>query len=208
MFGIHDYAVFLVACLLLNLTPGQDTLYIVGRAVAQGRRSGVASALGISAGTLLHTLAAALGVSAVLAASPVAFALLKWLGAAYLVYLGIALLWPRKAVTPSVDPFTRADVASAFGQGVLTNVINPKVALFFLAFLPQFIDPASSAKVAAFVVLGFTFVATGTLWCLILALVAGHARRVIDPSARTGALLSRLCGVLFIALAVRLAASK
>lgn len=207
-FGIHDFAVFVAAGILLNLTPGQDTVYIVGRTIAHGRRVGVASALGISAGTLLHTLAAALGLSAVLATSAAAFLLLKWVGAAYLIYLGIVMLWARHPALRTAEAAAEADVAAAFRQGVLTNVTNPKVALFFLAFLPQFIDPASPTKVAAFLTLGLTFVTTGTCWCLMLALLASHARRAIAPSATAGMLLSRLCGVLFIVLGVRLAVSR
>jgi threonine/homoserine/homoserine lactone efflux protein len=208
MFGIHDYVVFVAAGILLNLTPGQDTLYIIGRAMAQGRRIGVASALGISAGGLLHTLAAALGLSAILAASTTAFVILKWVGAAYLIYLGARLLLARPAVAGVADATAAVDVAAAFRQGVLTNVTNPKVVLFFLAFLPQFIDPASATKIAAFLALGATFVTTGTLWCLMLALAAGTLRNVIAPSAVAGVRLHRICGALFIALGLRLAASK
>lgn len=208
MFGIHDFAVFVAAGVLLNLTPGQDTLYIVGRAMAHGRRVGVASALGVSSGCLLHTLAAALGLSAILATSNTAFVILKWVGALYLIYLGARLLWVRPSATGEAEAAAVVDVAAAFRQGVLTNVTNPKVALFFLAFLPQFIDPASAHKIAAFLVLGATFVTTGTLWCLVLALAAGAVRRVIAPSAGAGVLLSRVCGALFIALGLRLAASK
>lgn len=208
MFGIHDFAVFVAAGVLLNLTPGQDTLYIVGRAVAHGRQIGVASALGISAGCLLHTLAAALGLSAILATSTTAFVLLKWIGAWYLIYLGTRLLLARRPVAGVADAAATLDAAAAFQQGVITNVTNPKVALFFLAFLPQFIDPASTSKIAAFLVLGVTFVITGTIWCLTLALAAGAMRKVVVPSATAGVVLNRVCGALFIALGVRLAASK
>lgn len=208
MFGIHDFAVFVAAAVLLNLTPGQDTLYIVGRALAHGPRIGIACALGISTGSVVHTLAAALGLSAILATSATAFIVLKWVGAAYLIYLGMTLLLARQFVAGDGDAAGEVSAAKAFRQGVLTNVTNPKVALFFLAFLPQFIDPASPAKLAAFLVLGVTFVTSGTLWCLILAVAAGDARRLIAPSARTGALLSRACGALFVTLGVRLALSK
>jgi threonine/homoserine/homoserine lactone efflux protein len=125
-----------------------------------------------------------------------------------LIYLGIKLLLVRPLAAHVTDAAAAVDVAAAFRQGVLTNVTNPKVALFFLAFLPQFIDPASAHKIAAFLVLGVTFVTTGTLWCLVLALAAGTMRNVIEPSAMAGVLLSRVCGALFIALGLRLAASK
>lgn len=208
MLGIHDFGVFLVAGVLLNLTPGQDTIYIVSRTAAQGRRAGVASALGISAGSLIHTLAAALGVSAIIATSATAFVILKFVGAAYLIYLGISLL--RAPPVNAHEPADATDVsaAAAFRQGVLTNVTNPKVALFFLAFLPQFIDPDSPTKVAAFLVLGLTFVTTGTLWCMTLAVFADRLRRRFGSSAVARRVLARLTGVIFVALGVRLAASR
>ena len=208
MFGIQDFAVFIAAGILLNLTPGQDTLYIIGRALAQGRSIGVASALGISAGCLVHTLAAALGLSAILATSETAFVVLKLIGAAYLIYLGAALLLTRNPVAAIAEPGAAISAAAAFWQGVLTNVTNPKVALFFLAFLPQFIAPDSPSKIAAFLLLGATFVTTGTIWCLILALAAGSLRTAITPSARLACAVSRVCGVLFVALGVRLAFSR
>jgi len=208
MLGIHDFGVFLVAGVLLNLTPGQDTIYIVSRTAAQGRRAGVASALGISAGSLIHTLAAALGVSAIIATSATAFVILKLVGAAYLIYLGISLLRARPVSAHQPADATDVSAAAAFRQGVLTNVTNPKVALFFLAFLPQFIDPDSPTKVAAFLVLGLTFVTTGTLWCLTLAVFADRLRSRFGGSAVARRVLARLTGVIFVALGVRLAVSR
>src|SRR5512145_1068250 len=154
--GIHDYWLFVLTGVLLNLTPGQDTFYILGRSVAEGTRSGVASALGIAVGTLVHTAMAALGLSAILATSASAFTVVKLAGAAYLVYLGARMLMggaPQLGVTSVPE---RVDAWTAFRQGMLTNVLNPKVALFFLAFMPQFIAPDSRAKVLAFLALGAT----------------------------------------------------
>src|SRR2546422_3811199 len=138
MLGIHDYWLFVATGVLLNLTPGQDTLYILGRSLAQGRQIGVASALGISAGSVVHTLAAALGLSAVLATSASAFLVLKVVGAVYLVYLGVRMLITRTAAFGATDIADSVDTWTAFRQGMLTNVLNPKVALFFLALMPQF----------------------------------------------------------------------
>src|ERR1700693_4870790 len=132
MLGIHDYWLFVAMGVLLTLTPGQDTLYILGSSIAHGRRIGVASALGISAGCIVHTLAAALGLSAILATSAAAFIAVKLAGAAYLIYLGIrALTAPVPALSPSPHAASTS-VALAFRRGVVTNVLNPKVALFFL----------------------------------------------------------------------------
>jgi threonine/homoserine/homoserine lactone efflux protein len=176
MLGIHDYWLFVATGVLLNLTPGQDTLYILGRSIAQGRRIGVASALGISAGAVVHTVAAALGLSAVLATSASAFIALKVAGAVYLVYLGFRMLMARTAALGSTDIAGLVDIWTAFRQGMLTNILNPKVALFFLALMPQFIEPDSPAKVGAFLVLGLTFLTTGGVWCLVLALGASRLR--------------------------------
>lgn len=154
MFGIHDFSLFLAAGILLNLTPGPDTVYILGRSIAQGRDAGVASALGICAGSIFHTSAAALGLSAILATSALAFGAIKLLGGAYLIFLGFKMILDRRKHLSLPSNFRRRTTAAAFRQGVLTNILNPKVALFFLAFLPQFIDPASKTKVLAFLVLG------------------------------------------------------
>src|SRR6202047_4546149 len=147
MFGIHDFPLFLAAGILLNLTPGPDTAYILGRSIAQGRSAGVASAFGIMVGSIFHTCAAALGLSAILAASAWAFTAIKLIGGCYLLFLGIRMLFQRAEQLHVPSGFRRRTSAAAFRQGVLTNVLNPKVALFFLAFLPQFIDPASPAKI-------------------------------------------------------------
>ena len=162
MLGIHDYWLFVATGVILNLTPGQDTLYILGSSIASGRRIGIASALGIGTGSLVHTLCAALGLSAVLATSATAFTAVKLAGTAYLVYLGIRALAASADAAAPLERVASTSLGLAFRRGVLTNVLNPKVALFFLALLPQFIDSDSPTKVAAFLVLGLTFVATGT----------------------------------------------
>ena len=205
MAGIHDYWLFVASAILLNIAPGQDTLYILGRSVAQGRRVGVAAALGVSAGTVVHTFAAALGLSAILATSATAFFVVKLLGAAYLVYLGVCALWKPAIVAPSDRPIAAADAAKAFRQGLLTNVLNPKVALFFLAFLPQFVDADAPAKTTAFLALGLTFVTTGTAWVLVLAVASARLRRWLDRYPGAQAWIVRTMGGLFVFLGIRLA---
>ena len=209
MLGIHDYGVFIVSCILLNLAPGQDTLYILGRSITGGRGIGVASALGICTGSVVHTLAATAGLSLLLAASPPAFVAVKLCGAAYLVYLGAKLLFTRAAdLTGPVTVPAPGGAWRAYGQGILTNVLNPKVALFFLAFLPQFILPGSAHKSLAFLALGATFITTGTLWCLALALLGARLRAffVRNPSVRV--MIDRITGGLFMLLGARLALSR
>jgi threonine/homoserine/homoserine lactone efflux protein len=205
MFGIHDFGLFLVAGILLNLTPGPDTAYILGRSIAQGRQAGIASALGICVGSISHTCAAALGLSAILATSAFAFGAIKILGGAYLVFLGIKILLERSRVLNLPTNFPRRTTIAAFRQGVLTNLLNPKVALFFLAFLPQFIDPASPTKVPAFLALGLTFVTTGTIWCLVLAWFASAFSERLRANETIGQWLNRAAGVLFVLLGLRLA---
>jgi RhtB (resistance to homoserine/threonine) family protein len=208
MFGIHNFELFLAAGILLNLTPGPDTAYILGRSVAQGRDAGIASALGICIGSIFHTCAAALGLSAILATSAVAFTAIKLLGGAYLVFLGIKMILDRKKQLSLPSNFRRRTTAAAFRQGVFTNVLNPKVALFFLAFLPQFIDPASNMKVLAFLALGLTFVTTGTIWCLILAWFASAVSERLLRNETVGQWLNRAAGALFLFLGAHLATTK
>lgn len=208
MFGIHDFGLFLVTGILLNLAPGPDTAYIVGRSIAQCRDAGVASALGITVGSIFHTCASALGLSAILAASAWAFGFVKIAGGAYLVFLGIKMLLDRRGQSTVPANFRRSTTMAAFRQGVLTNILNPKVALFFLAFLPQFIDPGSNAKIAAFITLGLTFVITGTTWCLILALFASVFSELLRGNQTVANWLNRTVGALFVFLGVRLAAAR
>jgi threonine/homoserine/homoserine lactone efflux protein len=202
--GIHHYWLFVAAGLLLNLTPGQDTLFILGRSLTGGLRAGVAAACGIAVGSLGHTLAASVGLSMILATSAQAFTLVKLAGAAYLVYLGARLLLTRPAAAAAA-PSAHTSARAAFLQGILTNLLNPKVALFFLAFLPQFIDPTAGARSSAFLALGATFITTGLAWCLVLAAAAARLQAFFqrNPSVRT--LIDRAVGGLFLVLGARLA---
>src|SRR5687768_5906692 len=146
MLGIHDFTLFVMAGLLLNITPGPDLLYVIGRSTTQGASAGAAAALGIGAGCFVHIAAAAFGLSAILAASATAFAIVRLIGALYLVYVGLSLLRSLKSKPQAQSPDENIPIASlrsVFTQGFLTNALNPKVALFFLAFVPQFIDVAS-----------------------------------------------------------------
>ncbi len=208
MLGVHDFGLFIAAGVLLNITPGQDTFYIVGRTLSQGRSAGVASVLGICAGSLGHTLLAATGLSALLAASSAAFLVVKWLGAAYLCYLGVRMLLGRRSTGGHQPALAAASFAAVFRQGMLTNLLNPKVALFFLAFMPQFISAASPGKFLAFVMLGCCFITTGAIWCFCLVWFATQlgARLRSGDSAITA--LHRGAGALFIALGLKLAATR
>ena len=206
MLGTHDLWLFILSGLLLNLTPGPDTLYIVARSTTQGFRAGAVAALGIGAGTLVHISAAAVGLSALLAASAAAFTVVKVLGALYLLYLGISLLSSQRRNAPEREIMPAARPSVVFLQGFLTNVLNPKVALFFLALLPQFVDAKAPSKVIALLFLGLIFDCNGTLWNLFVAWSAARARKILR--GKVAAWLQRSLGALFILLAARLAVSR
>jgi threonine/homoserine/homoserine lactone efflux protein len=209
MLGIHHYWLFLATAIVLILTPGQDTFFILGRSLTGGRRVGIAAALGISAGSLIHTLLAALGLSALLATSAYAFMAVKFAGAAYLIYIGIrALLTRSGGLDGAAAPSGNGDQWSAFRQGIVSNLLNPKVALFFLALMPQFIQVSSSHKVAAFLLLGLTFVTLGVIWCVVLAIAAARLRHAFLRRPSLAPLLDKVAGALFIALGLRLATAR
>jgi threonine/homoserine/homoserine lactone efflux protein len=208
MLGIHELWLFIVSGLLLNVTPGPDTVYIVGRSVQLGWRGGAAAALGVCTGCLVHVFAAAIGLSAVLAASSAAFTLVKWAGAAYLCFLGVKMLLSRQPAPADGVEATASGAVSlrqVFWQGALTNALNPKVALFFLAFLPQFVAADSPHQALAFVLLGLIFIFNGTLWCLGVAAFAARAASRVRQSGRAFASLHRALGGLFVYLGIRVA---
>ena len=207
MLGIHDLWLFIISGLILNVTPGPDTAYIVGRSAQFGWRGGAAAALGISTGCLVHVLACAIGLSALLAASTTAFTLVKWAGAAYLCFIGIRMLLPRTSEPANASPQqdSVASLSKVFWQGALTNVLNPKVALFFLAFLPQFVDAGAPHKALAFLVLGLVFICNGTLWCLGVAAFAARTARHVRQSGRAMRWINRALGGMFIYLGARIA---
>jgi threonine/homoserine/homoserine lactone efflux protein len=210
VFGTHDLWLFVLSGFLLNITPGPDTLYIVGRGSTQGLRAGAVAALGIGAGTLVHVGAAALGLSAILAASATAFTVVKFIGAAYLLYVGISLIRSAGAThsSPGTAVVRPASIRSVFVQGFLTNVLNPKVALFFLAFLPQFVASDASSKPLAFLFLGVLFDFNGTLWNLFVAWSTARLSSRLAPSAAFKRWFNRCVGSVFVFIGVRLALAQ
>jgi threonine/homoserine/homoserine lactone efflux protein len=207
MFGTHDLALFIVSGLLLNMAPGPDSLLIMTRSATQGWRAGSAAGLGICSGTFVHILAAALGLSAVLATSATAFTVVKLVGAAYLLYVGMGLLLGRQtaAAEPPLANPPSLSYRKICLQGFLTNVLNPKVALFFLAFVPQFIAPESPSKALAFIALGCLFNFNSLLWCLLLAVAAAFAGRRVRVGGSVTRWLNRLIGGLFVSFGIKLA---
>lgn len=215
MYGIHDLTLFIISGLLLNIMPGPDSLLIMTRSATQGWRAGSAAALGIGAGTMIHVFAAALGLSALLSTSAAAFMVVKWVGAAYIIYMGIGMLRAKlrdDAAQASAPAMAMAAKPLAyrkiFFQGFLTNVLNPKVALFFLAFVPQFIAADSTSKPLAFIILGFIFNFNGMLWCHGLAVFTAFASARLKIKPLVALWLNRVTGGLFLALGLRLALAE
>jgi len=210
MFGTQNLGLFLVTALVLNATPGVDLLLTLSRTLQGGLRAGFAAALGIISGCVVHTFAAALGLAALLAASALAFTVIKWLGAAYLLWLALGML--KAALTGTPDARVAAAPAALapapwraiYFQGFMTNVLNPKVALFFLALLPQFIAADAPSKSLAFVFLGALFIISGALFLIAVVLAANVARRIATGS-RARRALNGGGGLLFALLAARLA---
>jgi threonine/homoserine/homoserine lactone efflux protein len=204
MLDLTSLALFMTATLALNLAPGPDMLYVSTRSLTQGRRAGVISALGIAAGSVVHTVAIASGLAALLHAVPLAYDIVRFAGAAYLIWLGVQAL-RNKAGPVSGKPLDRASEWTIFRQGAVTNVLNPKVALFFLAFLPQFVDPQHGSVALQIVVLGCLFNCSGTLVNIAVAYLAASAGRWLGTSGSAGKIFQWLTASVFIGLGLRLA---
>nr|WP_315206083.1 LysE family translocator [uncultured Albidiferax sp.] len=214
--GIVHLPLFIASGWLLNLTPGPDVFYILTNGLRGGWRAGVVAAFGITAGCFVHIFAAAVGVSALITASATAFTVLKWLGAAYLVWVGIQMLRAPKPVDATDSGAAHADGISASGQktlrqvflqGFWTNALNPKVALFFLAFLPQFITPGAQQPTLAFLLLGLLFNLNAVPINLGYALLAAWAAQRMGAVRRGMHWLERCAGALFVGFGIKLALS-
>ena len=203
MIDLHSFLLFLAAGLALNFTPGPDMLYVAARGASEGRSAGIASTLGIGAGTLIHIAFVSLGLAALLRAIPVAYFVVRIAGAIYLIYLGIRAL--RSHSTPVMQHVEPAPLSTIFRQGMITNILNPKVAFFFLAFLPQFVDPARGNPVIQIVALGLVFDVTGTLVNLGVAFGSSRAAAKLLDSGRANRILRKITGAVFIGLGLRLA---
>lgn len=209
MFGIINFEAFLLAGIILNLTPGSDTMYILGRSISQGKKAGILSALGIATGALVHCLFATLGLSIILAKSALAFEIVKYVGAAYLIFLGVKMLISKSNGEFDLKKENKqVNYRKIYISGIFTNVLNPKVALFFLAFLPQFINPEHAQNFMPFLILGLTFVFTGTIWCLILAIFSSKLSDKIRQNYKIKKWLDKITGGIFVALGIKLALTK
>lgn len=208
MTGIIHYETFILTGILLNITPGNDTIFILSRSMAQGKKAGFMSVLGIATGSLIHTTLAAFGLSMIIAKSILVFSIIKYAGAAYLLYIGYQMLTDKTSLNTDTS-FSKKSInlKKIYRDGVITNVLNPKVALFFISFLPQFIDSSVSNTVLPFLKLGITFTITGTIWCLILANFASFLFSKLKHNKTVSNYINKTCGAVLIALGIKVALS-
>jgi len=206
MFIPQDILTFLFAAILLNLSPGPDMVYILTRTVSQGRLAGFLSSLGICTGAMVHVFAAAIGISAILATSALAFSIIKYVGAAYLIWLGVrALMSGGKSLQPGSGGTKRLSNRRIFLQGALIDILNPKVAIFFLAFLPQFADPSRGSIFWQLIILGSVVVGIALIIEGLLVLTTGLISERLQGSTVFSKWIDRVSGVVLIGLGLRLA---
>ena len=197
------FVTFLVAAFALNIVPGPDMLYVIGRSVGQGRKAGIVSSLGVFIGCWVHIVAAAFGIAALLRSSPVAFNVVRYAGAAYLIYLGTKMLAQKTDL--GSQQLKAESLGAIFRQGAITNMLNPKVAIFFLAFLPQFIDAQRGSVALQIVVLGLIFNVGGTLVNLAVAYAGGTLGALLRRNQSIARMQRRFTGMIFVGLGLRLA---
>ena len=204
MFGIINLPAFIVASALLIISPGVDTIYILSRSIAQGKRAGIYSVLGISTGSLLHVTLAAFGLSIIIAQSVTAFNIIKYAGAVYLVYLGIKMLLSKPIIQLNIDtPYH--NFRKLYISGILTNLFNPKIILFYLVFLPQFVLTSEAHNPIPFFILGFMFTIPATVWCIMLVFFAVKLSQKLRQNNKISLWLNRATGGVFIGLGLKLA---
>ena len=206
MLGIENFITFMVTALFFVMTPGIDTVFVLNKSIGQGRKSGIVSAMGINTGVLTHTFLSAIGLTVLIAKSAIAFMVIKYIGAAYLVYIGVKKYMDTSAL------FTENTVSEAkntnkndFWSGFFTNSLNPKVALFFLAFFPQFITPSKLEDPVPFVLLGITFAIIGVIWYLTLTMFASTFSTKIKGNPNSGIWLNRVSGFVFVLMGLQIA---
>jgi threonine/homoserine/homoserine lactone efflux protein len=204
----ENFWLFALTALLLNLTPGNDMLFVIARSSSQGSKAGIVSSLGIVGGCMVHMIAAVAGLSAIIARSAVAFTVIKYAGAVYLIYLGVRSFLDKEKNIPVNDSIKKRSYKKIFWQGVLTNMLNPKVALFFLAFLPQFINTKTGNGTAQILFLGVWFNVGGTLVNIIVALLFDKIGKLLSKSGKFVQWQKRIAGSILIALGIKMALSS
>ena len=208
MISSNDFLIFAIACLVLNITPGNDMLYVATRSTSQGIKAGIVSALGIAGGCIVHLLAAVVGLSAIIANSAIAFDIIKYAGAAYLIYLGIRSFLSKENKFSIHEKVEKRSLSKLFWQGVFTNTLNPKVALFFLAFLPQFIHPEKGNASMQILLLGSWFNFSGTIVNIIVAALFGKLGNLLADKQAFIKWQNKITGLLLIGLGIKVALSS
>ena len=207
MFGIVNFTVFVSSCIILHFTPGADTMYILGKTLSGGKKFGIISVFGISTGVLIHTILVAFGLSAVLSKSILAFNIIKTLGAVYLIYMGIKSIMDKSSLEESKENKIE-NLKEIYFQGVITNVLNPKVALFFLAFLPQFINENNQYGILPFLLLGISFCITSSIYGVILAIFSGEVLKFFNKDSKFSSKMKKISGIIYILLGIGILRAK
>lgn len=205
MLGILNYKLFFVSCVIMTLIPGSDTIFILTQSISHNKKVGLSTASGICTGLLFHTGFVALGLAAVVKSSPTAFQMIKYLGAAYLVYLGIRSILSKESLLIGNGDTQELPLKKAYIQGLIANILNPKVILFFLAFLPQFIDVESkNYGIMTYLVLGSTYFSLGIIWCSVLVYFASVVANLLKKKAGFSKVVNKISGLIFILLGLNL----
>lgn len=208
MFGIINYGMYITSSIILALIPGTDTVFILGQSISNSRKSGIYSALGVCSGILVHTFLAAFGLSIILKNSITAFNIVKSLGVLYLVYMGIKSIRSKEDMLISDGEKSKENLKKSFVQGVISNVLNPKVALFFLAFLPQFVDNENTYGALPFAILGLTSFMISGIWCVSLSIFASLISKFLKRNKNFGKIINKISGTIFIILGINLLKAK
>lgn len=209
MDAINNYWLFLISAFMLIVTPGTDTIYIISKSIAQGKKAGILSVMGVITGVGVHTVLITSGLSIIIAKSIILFSIIKYCGAAYLLYLGIQVVM-KKEIALNINPKAEPTINSRkiYIQGLITDVLNPKMILFFLTFLPQFISPEKGNPHLGLLILGATFIFTGTLWCLLLVYFSSYITQKARNNANISTILNKISGIVFIGLGLKVGFGK
>ena len=210
MFGIDNFTTFVITATFFIMTPGIDTIFVLNKSISQGAKSGVYATLGINSGILVHTIFAALGLSIIIAKSALAFSIIKYAGAAYLIYLGISKLLSKKHTFDNIDKksIIKESNLKNYYSGVFTNTLNPKVALFFMAFFPQFINSEALNSPLPFILLGVSYALIGLLWFLLLSLFSSLFSEKLMSNRLFSKWMDKVSGIVFILMGIKIALNK
>lgn len=209
MTGIDNFSAFILSAIIIIITPGIDTILVLTRSISGGKKAGIYSAIGVSMGLLVHTFAAAFGLSLILAKSALAFMVVKYLGAAYLIYMGYKALSSKTEPTElKSTPVQYAGIGKMFWTAFLSDVLNPKIAIFFLAFLPQFILTSARHNPIPYLILGVAIFLIALIWCFFLALMGGRVAKLFNRNANAENWLNKISGAVFVILGIKVALTK